>query len=239
MITLSPPVAGLTRRLLAESWRVTRWICLTGGVVAIVLAVVFAQFTPLRTSVWEQAPETFGWFVFVVGITVTMGYFPLAVAHGVTRRGVLTAFALTGLAMSLLWAVVLTTGLVIERAAYSWLGWAHTLHHSHPFGGGDNAAGMLAENLLICLSFLASGSLIGAVFYRYARSGYLLLPVAMLPVAALESVLSSSWRGTIERGFSLGPEAVLVVVIVPAAIALVGMMHYLLLRDVPIRGKTS
>jgi hypothetical protein len=241
MIKLSPAGIGLTRRCLAGAWTVSRWLWPLAAILAIVIAAVIAQFTPITASIWENASQWLRWYLFVFGIVFTTGYFPLAVAHGMTRRDVLAVFGLSALAVSVVWAMLMTAGLVIERAAYAWLGWTYTLRGPHLFDGGYDVGGMLAEYGLIFLSYLVSGSLIAAAYYRFGSwRGTLLLPLTLLPLVGIEAVLSTGWVGAIEDSFSSARPAVLVAVVTSIGlVVLTALANYLLLRDVPIHSKTS
>jgi hypothetical protein len=240
MTTLSPASAGLTRRILAESWKASVRLWPVAVIVTVVVATVVAQFTPITVSIWEYAGIWPRWFLFSVGVMAASGYFPLIVAHGVTRRDVLTAFGLSGLAVSLLWAVCMAAGMVIERALYSWLGWSHVVNSGYLVDGGSNAAGLFVQYGLLFFGYLTAGALISAAYYRFGwKGGTWLLPFTLLPVIVLEGLLSADWTGTLEQLSSAWHATLAGLIGALLVIGYTGLADYLLLRDVQLPSKTS
>lgn len=229
----------LARRMVGEGWRLGRWFWAAAAVIAVVVAVVIAQFTPITESVWENAAQWPRWWLLGVAIALVTVHLPLVVLHGVTRVAALRALAVSGLLISLLWAGFMVIGQVIERFVYDRLGWPDTFTTPHLFSDGYDVLPMLAEYWLIFFAYLITGALVGGMYYRFGGvRGTLLLPLGLLPAAAIEILLATGWFGSGLAELSVErPSAVVVLLGSAVVLALAGLAVHRVLRDVPIHGK--
>ena len=236
---LAPAEAVLTRRLMYEMWKVARWFWPVAVLVAVLIEAIIASVAPITQSAWEYAAQWPRWWLFSMGITLIVTYLPVVVAHGVTRRAALRALATSAVLVAATWATFMVIGHIVERFVYGRLGWPDTLTTPHLFSNGYQVLPVFTEYSVIFLAYLVSGGLIGAGYYRWGGiRGTLLLPLGLLPVAAVESLLATGWYGAglQELSFSRPPAAVLVIASA-VALGLGWLALYLVLRDVPIKSQ--
>jgi hypothetical protein len=231
----------IIRRLLGEMGKLTRWFWPAAGLIAVGVAVVISAVSTVTSSIWENVAQWPCWWLFAMATALVYSQLPMLVLQGVTRRAALRALAVSAGLISLIWAVFMVCGQVVERFAYGRLGWPDTMTSPHLFAGGYDVVPMLAEYWLLFLAYLAAGSLIGGLYYRFgAVGGTLLLPLGLLPVAAMEGLLATGWYGAgLQEGLSISRPAPLVLAVGAVVIMLLaGLATCLVLRDVPIRPKT-
>lgn len=239
-LRLAPVDVVITRRLLVEMWKITRWLWPAAVVVTVTIGFVIASLAPITKSIWENAGQWPRWWLFAMAIAMVATHLPVAVLHGVTRRAAVRVLAVSGVLISLYWAAFMVAGHVVERFVYARLGWPDTLDTPHLFSDGYDVVPMLAEYGLIFLAYQFSGALIGALYYRFGGiRGTLLLPFGLLPAAAMEALLATGWYGSgLQEGLSASrPAAAVLLVGAIAIVALAELAVHLALRDVPIHTK--
>ncbi len=235
----------IIRLLLTRMVEVGRWFWPLGLVIPALVGAAIAHFTPVTKSIWENAGQWPRWWLLAMAITLVSAHLPIVVAHGVTRRSALRALAVSGVLIALLWAGFMVVGHVLERAIYDRLGWSDVMDIPHVFADGYDVLPMFAEYGLIFLAYLATGVLIGGLYYRFGPiRGTLLLVPAMLPVVAIELLLlSTGWYTGLfgplnHRGMDVSrPPLAVFVGLVLVILSIVALAIYLVLRDVPIRSK--
>jgi hypothetical protein len=230
----------LIRRLGLEVWKTTRWFWLAATVVTVLVGAVIAHFTPITSSIWENAGQWPRWWLFAMAVALIAVQLPVAVTHGVTRRAALRAVGVVSVLVSLFWAGYMVLGHVVERIIYDALGWPDAMQTEHLFTDGYDVLPMLAEYWLIFLGYLVAGLLVGGVYYRFGPvRGTLLLPATLLPAVVIEVLLSTGWYGTgLQDGLSIDRSAAPVLVVASVVVLSLGALAiYLVLRDVPIHGK--
>jgi hypothetical protein len=240
-LRLAPVEVVITRRLLAEMWKITRWFWPAAVVLTTTIGIIIASFTPITKSIWENAGQWPRWWLFAMAIALVATHLPVVVLHGVTRRAAIRALAASGVLISLYWAAFMVAGHVVERFVYARLGWPDTFDTPHLFSDGYDVVPMLAEFALIFLAYQLSGALIGAFYYRFGGiRGTLLLPLGLLPAAAMEVLLATGWYGAgLQEGLSASrPGAALLLLGSAVIVGLTGLAVHQVLRDVPIHGKT-
>jgi hypothetical protein len=128
---------------------------------------------------------------------------------------------------------------VVERFAYARFGWSDRMTTSHLFRNGYDVLPMFLEYELIFLAYTVAGALIGAVYYRFGGiRGTLLLPLAGLPGAIVEALVSGWYQSEDRVGLSGSVSAGLVLVLISVAAIVVGAAAlHLVIRDVPIQSK--
>ncbi len=207
------------------------------------LAVVLAAFALLTISQTTDVVPTlsaialghqaFLWIPTGAIASIASTSLALHVVSGMTRRSFTVAASIVTVGVGVFNAVVGTLVLLVERAAYDALGWAHgsAMTGAEVLAGGEMAyASGLA--LMFCAAAV-SGLVAGTSFYRFGgRRGALMLPLALVPLLAVSLVgidYSTQW-GLWGTGPGL-PHSPLFGV---AAIAL-GLVGYAyLVRRVPI-----
>jgi hypothetical protein len=237
-----PPAAVLTRRFLRDTGFLTVWVWPAAYVIATVIVFTISRFTEITTGAWENAGQWPRWFLFSLGIAFTSLYLPVAVAHGITRRAVLRALATTIVVTSLAWAALMAVGHVAEAAIYAALDWPDTLTSPHLYTDGYDVVPMLAEYGLLFAAYMTAGVVVSGLYLRLgAWLGTACIPLALLPIAAVEALLSTGWVGGLlqEQTGEDRLAAPLAVAGSLVVIALTAAAAHALLRDVPLRSKTS
>lgn len=238
-----PPSAEvvITRRLIGGMWKITRWFWPVAVVITIVVTTTIARFTPITRSVWENAGQWPRWWLFAMAITLVVAHLPLVVMHGVTRQAAIRAVGFASVLISFAWSGFMVAGHVVEKLVFDRLGWPDTLDSPHLFTDGYDVLPMFAEYSLVFLAYITTGVLVGGVYYRFgAIRGTLLLTPALLPVVAIELLLSTGWVGSgLQDELSIGrPTAAVLIVASIVVLSFAALAIHLVLRDVPIQSKT-
>lgn len=153
--------------------------------IIVVTAVLFtiSRFTEPQMSGVQFAYHGILWYQFAMMIVVFVGYAGVHVVHGMTRRSLLVGSLLAAAGTAMGYALVITLLLLVERWAYSWLGWYHGLSNidAEVLGGGlwPYAWGAV---LIFAVGNL-SGLLVAAAYYRLGPWwGTLCLPLTLAPL---------------------------------------------------------
>jgi hypothetical protein len=238
-LKLQPAEIVVVRRILVLVLKILAAVAPIAVVVVSGLVAVIANVSSITQSTWEVAGQWPRWWLFVAGITAVTTYLPVLVTHGMTRSAVARALGLAGVLTCALWTGVMIVGHVVERFAYARFGWPDRMTTSHLFSNGYDVLPMFVEYELIFLAYAIAGALIGAVYYRFGGiRGTLLLPLAGLPGAVVEALISGWYQSEDRVGGTdaLSAGGVLVLVSV-AAILLGAVALHLVIRDVPIHSK--
>ena len=236
------PSAALARRFLRDIGFLTVWIWPVAYVAAAAIIFTVSRFTEITHGGWENAGHWPRWFLFSTAIAFTAMYLPVAVAHGITRRAVLRALAATIAVTSVVWAALMAVGHVVEAVVYGALDWPAAPAAPHLFSDGYDVVPMLVEYGLLFGTYMVAGVLLSGLYLRYgAWVGTACIPLGLLPIVAVEALLSTGWVGGVlqEQAGADRLAAPVVVVGAVAVLALGAAAGYALLRDVPLRGKTS
>jgi hypothetical protein len=207
----------------------TMIVCVAVGMTAVAMA------TDPTFSLWLLiAGSAAKYWLGVVGATLVSLNLRQFVANGVTRHEFLAGGAIFGLPAVALFALVVVAGHGVEQLL---LGLGGPLPADYPTTSLGTGLREFGQALPAQLAFLVSGAAITAGFYRFgAWGGLALLPVALLPVGAAETLF----------GFdeSLGAEVRFVpyaaAVLITLAVTALGVLLYQReLRDVTIRPATA
>ena len=243
---LTPGGAVLARRLIGQSWRLTRVLWPLAALIAVIVGACISRFTPVTESIWENAGQWPHWVLFSLATGLVSLYLPIAVAHGVTRRAAFRALAVTAVTVTLSWAACMVAGQLAERLIYHWLDWPDVLTGSHLFTSGSHFTGadvlpMFADYGLLFLGYAATGALVGAAYFRLGgRLGTVVLPLTLLPVVVIEALLSTGWLGRALD--SSGRYSVAAPVALGGALVVVlltGWLTEVLLREAPLPAKAG
>lgn len=170
----------------------------------------------------------------VVGVMLVSLHLRQFVANGVTRHDFLSGAALAGVLVAVGFAAALPLGHGAEQLLLTLTG---TLPEQYPTTSFGTALREFGHLLPATLAFLVSGGAVSAGFYRFgAWGGFLLLPLAVLPVAAAEALLGVDEHGGFEVRFVPFAAAVLITL---TATALAAVLYQREMRDVAIRRGTA
>lgn len=213
------------------------WAIMVLVVAVILIAIVAAGGRP-DVSVWStsgaSAPK---YFLFAIG-AMQVAQLPVYIGHGVTRREFARGALLYLGVVAVFYGTLMALGYLVERPIYVAKGLIYGLEIPYPVSSVADGLTVLAEESLVGLAYLLVGWLIGTLFYlRGAWIGLLLIPVAALPLVAVEMVLDSLWMGFgLNKGFDIEPPPLGVGLLVAlAAVAVTWTVNYVLVRDVPVK----
>jgi len=207
------------------------------AVAAVVISIAWRA--DVTGSIWEASANVVPWYpAFMAGYTFYQ-VVPMLIANGKTRRDAsLDAAQVIG-AQTVVIALLLTLGYLIEWAVYRWQDWPMGIGGDHLFTRHTEVGAIFWESLLTIAVWSALGAFIGAAFYRYDVWGWLsLIPAlailsfvglfittrAPFLVIVIELVLGN-WGRTL-------PGATFAVAV---ALVVSGAMLWRIVRDMPLR----
>lgn len=229
-----------SRRLVAVNlyriWRpVALWfwvimtVCVAIGMTALTLTA------DPSISLWlVMTGSAVKWWLGVLGILLVSLHLRQFVANGITRRDFLAGAALIGLPVAVLFAAAVPVGHGVEQMLMSVFGPLPAQYPTTSFGTGLREFGHVLPG---AVAFLVTGVAATAGFYRFGFwGGMATLPVAVLPVAVVESLLGVDEHGAFDVRFV--PYAVALLISLTATAAGV-LLYQRELRDVAIRRGTA
>jgi hypothetical protein len=215
--------AQVARALLRVHVRALIWLWVGLIVIFNGIAVGVAIFGHLDRSIWETSFDGVGqYFPLAVGIGLMSLHLPVFVAHGVTRRNFGVGSLWFVLVFTLISAVGLTLGYVVEDLIFAIAHRTPVLHSPQLFTATDQFAVIFGQSVLQVLAYLVSGWLIGAGFRRFGVYGLLLLIPGLLPIAGLGALIRTGWLGQLANSLGLGTPGVAAGVGVQALLIVLG-----------------
>ncbi|UZN02827.1 hypothetical protein [Cellulomonas sp. S1-8] len=187
LATRPSPTAHTVRRLAAALLQLARWFWLI-AVVVIVLANVVGWATHGSTdvSIAVYARQACTWFPFSLSIMLVNAYLRVHVASGMTRRTFVRAALVVEVVAGIVYAVLLTSLVLIERAVHDSLGWTSTITEVQLADASAPAWALLVDLAVPFVLANLSGLVVGVVYLRGgAWWGTLTLPLTVGPLLVL------------------------------------------------------
>jgi hypothetical protein len=214
------------------------------GLFAFIVAVTFAvdRWGDVETSAWAQASQPIRWGVLFLGVWVVQNYLAAYIAHGVTRRSFAQRTAVFSLSLAALVAALSTLGFVVEGWIYDRRGWDQAISDGHLFADADHLPTIFGTYFLVFLLWCAVGVLNAVAFYRHDGGwGLVTVPVSALVVTVSEASLDGTYPGFVVEvaGFLEDIATPVAVALSAAGIAVVAGLTWALLRDIPVRPRSS
>ncbi|GAA2533172.1 hypothetical protein [Pilimelia columellifera] len=215
--------------------------CLAGLLVVagLVLGGV-AVFGAVRISALDVGGQLLRWLALGYGYYLLRTMLPMVLVHGRTRREYLCQVPVFQLITTGVLAGATTLGYAAESLLYRAAGWPHQLAEARLYSDTTDHLVIFASYWMMLLGWMATGSFLGAAFYRLRAGGVLALPVALLLLAVnglSNGVLSLPFIKLDLLPQDLGVPAALTL---GAASTLVAVgLCWLLARDMPLRTRTS
>ena len=210
---------------------VVLWFWTTMIVCAVVGMTVIALSGEPTFSLWLLMAGTAAkYWLGVVGATLVSLNLRQFVANGMTRREFLAGAAIFGLPAAVVFAVAVVAGHGVEQLL---LGLDGPLPAGYPTMTSGTALREFGQILPSALAFLVAGAAVTAGFYRFgAWGGLALLPAAVLPLAAAETLFGLD----ASLGFAVRFVPYAAAVLITLAVTAFGVLLYQrVLRDVTIR----
>ncbi|MBO3083128.1 hypothetical protein [Cellulomonas fengjieae] len=209
-------------------------------VVATGALLVINQFGEVNNSVLAFARQGAIWFPFSVLIGVTAAYLPVHVATGLTRRSLALGSLVAAASMAVVYGVVFTGLLIVERTVFDALGWRwRFLEGLSPENAG--AGTLLVSSTMLFLVAYVSGLLVAICYQRGGGWwGTLTLPLTAGPIVLVSALFAqdagpfstSEWFGG-ERPLLFASAATLLIV------AVMGVVFDRLTRGASVPSRTS
>jgi hypothetical protein len=210
---------------------VVLWFWTTMTVCAVVGMTAIALYGEPTFSLWLlMAGSAAKYWLGVVGATLVSLNLRQFVANGITRREFLAGSAIFGLSATVVFAVAVVAGHGVEQLL---LGLDGPLPAGYPAMTPGTALREFGHILPSALAFLVAGAAVTAGFYRFgAWGGLALLPAAVLPLAAAETLFGLD----ASLGFAVRFVPYAAAVLITLAVTALGVLLYQrVLRDVTIR----
>jgi hypothetical protein len=211
---------------------VVLWFWTTMTVCAVVGMTAIALYGEPTFSLWLlMAGSAAKYWLGVVGATLVSLNLRQFVANGITRREFLAGAAIFGLLATVVFAVAVVAGHGVEQQLLLRLD--GPLPAGYPAMTPGTALREFGQILPSALAFLVAGAAVTAGFYRFgAWGGFALLPAAVLPLAAAETLFGLD----ASLGFTVRFVPYAAAVLITLAVTALGVLLYQrVLRDVTIR----
>ncbi|MGO4694073.1 hypothetical protein AB4Z50_07305 [Paenibacillus sp. 2TAB26] len=191
-------------------------------------------------EIWESTTISPRLFLLVIGILLTPASLASFVSSGVTRKHFIGGVSLVLVLFSAIFALILTIGYPVEHFIYDKKNWTLELNNPHLFSSSLELGWIFFEYFCLFFAYFGSGWLIGSGFYRFNwKIGVLISVAALLPMMAMEAVLSSDWIGNLlQTGLEVERASLAAVIILAFAVMLcIVALNFMMLRRVSIRKK--
>jgi hypothetical protein len=210
----------------------------------IALGAGFATFGELTASGWTYAGAgAFKYFPLSMAIMITPVLLSVYVAQGVTRRQFAVGAVLFITAWSLLLALIMLVGYAVEAAAFGATGRPYVFDTPHLFDTWTDVHLVLGEHVTLIAVHMMTGWLIGTTYYVLGWfRATLLLPVTLLPVAAVEVLMPNGWIGRSLFAEFPAYTPPPVAAAIPLALLVIGItwaVNFILVRELPIKVKNA
>lgn len=173
------------------------------------------------TSIWEQAMYGTRYFPLSMGVVVLVGFLPVATTHGIGRTSFVLGTSVLVITMGVAVALFLAAGHWIEYRLFAAGGAVAEYSSPHLFSSGRDVGWVFVESVVIVTANIAGGYFIASMYYRWRwLRATLALPVLILPIVAVEALMSSGWPGNVVIGtldIDRGPLAA----VIPASVAVI------------------
>ncbi|HYI15912.1 MAG TPA: hypothetical protein VEX37_11015 [Thermomicrobiales bacterium] len=232
------------RRMLEDHLALSGLLWLGLLVVVIAIAVGNAIWGSVGGSYWDDAVSSIPqWYVAFMAGFLAYSFLPALIAHGQTRREFGQQALIYSVVFSAALALLVIIGFGVEAAVFAVMDWPHGIDGGHLFTSSGQVHLIFAEFLMRFLVWSSAGFLVGAGFYRSEEAGGGALAVAWIPVAITEMALGTQYGSPIVL-FRLVWEPptihpLIVLAIGVAAFAVTVWMAWKVVRDIPIRSKST
>ena len=216
------------------------------GLLAIVTAIAVANgiWGSVGGSYWDDAVSSVPqWFVAFMAGYLAYSFLPAMIAHGQTRREFRNQALTYSVVFSAALALLVVIGFALEAGLFAVMDWPHGIGDGHLFSSSGAVHLIFAEFLLRFLVWSAAGFLIGAGFYRSEEAGWTALGIGWIPVAIVEFAIGTRSGSpivllqTVWEPPSLHP--VVVLAIGAAAFLTASALAWRVIRDIPLRNKST
>ncbi|HEX6353762.1 hypothetical protein [Actinophytocola sp.] len=209
--------------------------------VTLVVAVGISVWGEVDRSYWHYVATQFlRWIAFGLGVDAISSYLRMHIAHGRTRRDFLRQLFPYLVGLSVVYAVLVVLGYLLERGVYALTGWPPRREDSPLLDSIPDVLGYVGPFTLMLLLWAIAGVLLSAAFNRDAVLGLVTIPIGLLIIAPSEFIVDvvtvpflrtvvESLRVTTLAGIGLGLAGIAI-----GCVAIWGIV-----RDMPMRPKVA
>jgi hypothetical protein len=192
----------------------------------------------LESSVWQGGAAGWQrWVVLAAGVTLISTFAPMLLSNGVTRDRLALAGIVTGLALAALTALFATLGYLVEGVVFARNDVTHTWDAFGDRTGHAIGAAMLptafVEYAIGVYAAYVTGWQVAIGFFRSdVVTGILKVPVAVLPLIAIELLVGESPAAFLDNTWFTGRD-------VPFALTVAGSLAVLGVATLVARRRTG
>lgn len=170
-------------------------------IVAMVIVFVTNFFRDIEISAWEVVGSIAPWYVAVMAGWITFTLAPMYVAHGKTRQFVFREWLTTGAFMTVIGAVLMTLGYLLEHMIYNIANFAGRTSPENFFDSATDVPMMMLQYLLHFAVWFVLGGFVGISLYKSDDVGWISIPIAIALAAAAGTLgySSSGFMGIVRR----------------------------------------
>lgn len=172
------------------------WVWVAATVAYAIVIASIARWGSVDQALWR--PVASGWqryIVFAAGVTVTTTFLRMLVRNGVTRRLLSIGAVATMVCLSVALSAWNVAGYAVEKAIFDDRGWPQQIADGRVFEWGDIPR-LAVDFGLVIAAYYVAGWIVGCCYVRWGPVvGTVLLPLAILPAAAVELVVSPDLAG--------------------------------------------
>lgn len=170
-------------------------------VFAMVLVFIVSFFTDIEISAWEIVGSIAPWYVAVMGGWITYVMAPMIVAHGKTREFAFREWLTTGIFMTVLGAILMTAGYLLEHLIYNIADFEGKTSPENFFDSATEVHLVLLQYLLFFAVWFALGGFVGVSLYKSDDWGWISIPVAIAIAGATGTLgySSNGFMGVVRR----------------------------------------
>jgi hypothetical protein len=230
------PVVRTAASLLGWFGQIALWYWGFVLVVAIGVPFIVDAVAEVELSILWFSRQSGIWFPFSILIAIAGTYPVVHVAQGMTRRSYVRGALVAAVVLAAAFAVLMTLGLLVERAWYGAMGWRWRLEDGW-FTPDESLGRVLVAYLATFTVAYLSGLLVGTVYAAHGGWwGTLTLPLTVGPVIAVIALVDGT-TGWIPFAGTLGagpgepvPSLLVVAAAAVLALALAAAFHVIATR---------
>lgn len=145
------------------------WFWGTIIVVSIVIAVIQGRFGGLEGSTLQYTLGSARWYMFTMGMILTVAVLPLHIAAGGTRRSFVTGLIRTSMLVGLVTGLATAVLVLTERLAWGAIGWAWEFPQGLVPEGSFVVT--VASEALVIATYILAGAMLPAGYVRLGAWG--------------------------------------------------------------------
>ncbi len=153
--------------------------------IAMAVVLIVGKFTIAPAFSWSVIGSMAPWFIAVVSAWAIYQVIPLTVTHGGTRAAGFREWTFSGVLITLVGALFIGLGYLLERGVYGLVGWTKRSEEPYFAFASESIGLIFVRFVLVFAVCYALGGVIGAAFYRSMFLGIVAIVASILVVSLL------------------------------------------------------